>query len=218
MTTKTKPKPPAKPTTRGKRDSAHSRAQTPAVGADGKPKNAGSARELITRTGRPSKITEDIIYAIGDLVLAGNYRQVAAAASGVSKATLKNWLAKGEELMDVELDAESEGDVVQMDAAQMLYVEFVHVIRTCEAHSETDLLAEAREGTLGWQAAMTIMERRWPTRWRRRDEIEHSGDVGARVSLTAEQAVEEMGTLVRAVEAMKATNAGPDAVQAPVEA
>jgi hypothetical protein len=190
------------PTVAQRAAAAHAAASTPKR-ADG-----AKARELVKRVGRPSKISEDLVYRIGEMVLEGNYRRVAASANGVSPGTLDNWLAMG---------AEYEGsDPADLDETQALYVEFLGLLRVCEAHAEADLLAAWRKGQTGWQAYATLMERRWPARWKKREEMEFTGDVGVRATLSPEQQEEELAGfgLAGAV----AVARGPEAVEPPEDA
>jgi hypothetical protein len=169
-------------------------------------KRTSKARTLVDRVGRPSALTEDLMWEVADLILEGNYRTVAAAACGVSRMTLHNWVARGEELEGAE----------DLTSEQQLYVDFAHVMRICEARSESELLQLVAKGETGWQAHMTILERRFPARWKRRDELEVAGEVHQRVTLSPEEEAKELAAF--GMPAALAVAAGPEAVQPPEEA
>jgi hypothetical protein len=135
--------------------------------------------------GRPTKLTADIQERILDAVLEGNYLEVAAQAVGVNKTTLYRWLRKADELEAKALEHFDDelpepGDLYQhTDPADWVYLDFRHALKSAEAFSETDLLRRASAGANGWQAPMTVLERRHPSRWRRRDTTTHELEPGA---------------------------------------
>lgn len=147
---------------------------------------------LFAVPGRPSKLTNELTMTIVYAVLEGNYLETAAQAAGVSPSTLYRWLrraddavAKAEEM----LEGEDGEDAIynHADPADWPYLDFRHALKSAEAFAETELLRLVREpGQTGpWQAFMTILERRHPTRWGRRDahRVEHAGEVRRTVEL-----------------------------------
>src|SRR5687767_5204258 len=117
--------------------------------------------------GRPTKLNAEVQDAILDAVTVGNYRETAAAAAGISKVTLYNWIARGEEHANAEV----------VPARERPYVEFLNALERAEAIGEMTLLAGASAGKYGWQAKMTVLERRWPTKWGRSEKRYHEGAV-----------------------------------------
>ena len=106
--------------------------------------------------GRKTKLTPEIQDRILRLVRAGNYLEVAAAASGVRKATLLEWLRRGER------EAASDEDTV--------FARFSGEVLTAQAEAEArDVTLIAKAGTEEWQAAAWRLERKFPGRWGRRD-------------------------------------------------
>src|SRR5690606_15558717 len=98
---------------------------------------------------------------ICEAIAAGNYQCVAAAYVGIAPETLTRWLARGEK--------EPNG----------VYGQFCQAIKDAEARAEVHLVALIRNAaTENWTAAMTLLERRHPERWGRRDRTEHTGEGG----------------------------------------
>lgn len=127
------------------------------------------AHHMFVVPGRPSKLTPVITQQVVEAVLEGNYRETAAQMIGVSKRTLYNWIARGEEHVDSD----------RVPPSEALYVDFLHALKSAEAYAESLLLRHASSGGFGWQAPMTVLERKYPDRWGRRDthKVEHSGSV-----------------------------------------
>ncbi len=100
--------------------------------------------------GRPTKLTPEVQATIVQVVEEGNYFETAAAIAGISKVTLYSWIEKGE-------------------AGDEPFAEFLNALKDAEAKAERQALADVRLGQPGWQANMTFLERRHPSRWSRRD-------------------------------------------------
>lgn len=133
------------------------------------PNGEKCAHHSFSVPGRPGKLTDQITTQIVEIVLEGNYRETAAQIVGVNKTTLYRWIARGEE-------HDSDGKV---PAGEQIYVDFCHALKSAEAYAEALLLRHASSGGFGWQAPMTVLERKYPNRWGRRDthKVEHSGTV-----------------------------------------
>lgn len=129
--------------------------------------------------GRPTKLDDVVQARIVDAILAGSYLEPAAAMAGVSKATLYRWLRRADEVEAKALE-HAEGDVGAVDVyelvdpAEWLYLDFRHALKSAEAYSELGLLERVRGAGEGWQAFMTILERRHPSRWGRRAVLDHT--------------------------------------------
>lgn len=88
------------------------------------------------------------------MVRAGATFEVAAEAAGVDRATFFRWKARG----------------AQQPSG--LYRDFCDALKQAEAESELALIAIVRKAAqTQWQAGMTMLERRWPERWGRRDRL-----------------------------------------------
>lgn len=123
--------------------------------------------------GRPSLLTPDVHARIVRGIAAGNYRETAARAAGVSDRTLRRWCEQGE-------------------SGEEPHASFLADVERAEARAEMRLLRQIRraqpavtgEGGRGadlWTAKAWMMERRWPKRW------------GGRVRATV---AEELGALM----------------------
>jgi len=130
--------------------------------------------------GRPIKLTPDLQARIVAFLGAGAYVETAAAAAGVSKQTLYNWLSRG---ADGEEPFEAFLDAVE------------------KAQGEADIrdLKTIRDAANGgvWQAAAWRLERRHPEQWGRR-RVEMTGADGGPVdvkTLTLAEVIEEIAAL-----------------------
>lgn len=114
-----------------------------------------------------SILTEKVAAKIIGYVLEGNYPKVACQAVGISYRGFQYWKARADEFSDTPLE--------DIPESERMFVDLFHTMAIAEAQAEIGLLRKVAEGKFGWQAAMTILERRHPERWRRRDVIEHEG-------------------------------------------
>jgi transposase len=104
--------------------------------------------------GRPTKLTQPIHDLIVKYIKAGNYVETAAAAAGINKSTLYDWLKRG-----------------QQDKSG-IYADFSNAVEMAMALSEIDLLDKLRKHDA--DSAQPIewrLERRFPERWGRKDKI-----------------------------------------------
>lgn len=141
--------------------------------------------------GRPSKLTVELTAEVVWLVLEGNYIETAAQAVGIDKGTLYRWLRRGEEAIAVAEESVDDGDKLLGDKVydhvppeEWGYIDFRHALKTAEAFAETELLRKAQwPATSAWTAFLTILERRHPARWKRREALEHEGAIAGRVEV-----------------------------------
>lgn len=135
--------------------------------------------------GRPSKLTADLQERVLDAILEGAFVETACQACGISKRTFYRWLKRGEDAEARALehfDSDDEPDLEALyehaDPADWQYMDFCHAIQSAEAFAELELLRMVtRGGPQPWTAYMTVLERRHPTRYQRRQTIEHDGAV-----------------------------------------
>lgn len=125
--------------------------------------------------GRKSKLNEDLIERITQMVKAGNYIETACAACGINQSSYYNWLRNGQAVIDKwSDDAETWPDVE--DGGPTLHdvhcYLFLHEVKKAQAEAEAFAVTTVR-AAMGehWQAAMTFLERKYPGRWKRRDEV-----------------------------------------------
>lgn len=181
----------------------------------------------IKAIGRPTKLTDELVDTIVGLVLEGNYLDTAAAAAGIGRATLYRWLERADDIEaaameHVEPNATDVDLYEHTDPDLWRYLDFRDTLKAAEAYAETELLRMVRNPGFGpWQAAMTILERRKPQHWRRRDshEVEAKGGFAIRVQTVAPEGdkrdrvtalLEETGALAVASEALEENTDGKD--------
>jgi hypothetical protein len=129
-----------------------------------KKKNVGNRGPK--RGHNPTKLTPEVYESILDYLRKGNYFETAAALSGASVDTARDWLRYGRKPDGPEL-----------------FRRFVADVGVANAEAEASVLAHvARLGKRDWVACMTFLERRFPDRWGRR---ERKGQVN--VNLTASE-------------------------------
>lgn len=104
---------------------------------------------------RPTDLTPALQRKIVAMVRDGCSPEIAARAAGIAASTYYLWRAKGRE---------------QTDTAYSEFSEAIeNAIAECEARA---LRVIQRAAPKNWQAAMTMLERRFPDRWGRRERID----------------------------------------------
>jgi CRISPR/Cas system CMR-associated protein Cmr5 small subunit len=135
--------------------------------------------------GRKSKLTPELIDTLVEYVKNGNYISTACQAVGISVNSYHNWLNKGDDFYamfrnaygaDAEVDEEILKEMVKSDIItehQAMCVRFAEALNKASGESEALAVLHVRKAFGDdWKAAMTFLERRFPTRWRRRTGIE----------------------------------------------
>lgn len=128
--------------------------------------------------GRPTELTPALQKKIVAMVRDGMSPEIAAVAAGLHRSTYYDWRARGR----------SEGEGIFSDFSDAIE----NAIAECEAHA---LRVIQRAAPKNWQAAMTLLERRFPDRWGRRDRL----DVYHQVQREAERIAAELGVPVEQV-------------------
>ena len=125
--------------------------------------------------GRPTKLTPELLGEMVDLVQAGNYADVAAAAVGVARQTHLRWLKRGaRELARVEETA-----TARPRKTELLYVEYCTAVKSASARAEcADVMTIRNAARSQWQAAAWRLERKHAERWGRNSRVEMSGPGG----------------------------------------
>jgi hypothetical protein len=116
----------------------------------------------------PTKLTPELQDRVVAYVRAGNYVETAAAAAGVSKVSLYDWLkrgARGEAPYDAFADA------------------MAQAVAMAEAR-DVALIGKAAETQ--WQAAAWRLERKFPDRYGRRERHEVSGPDGGPIPVAVD--------------------------------
>lgn len=140
--------------------------------------------------GRPAKVyDEKLVTQICDLIEAGNYIPTACAAVGISEGSYYKWLSTGREVELMLQDRDDYDDlkermlngelVIGLSPLQVRCFEFLHRIQVANARAEAFAVAMVRQHMPSqWTAAMTFLERRFPGRWKRKEQID-IGDADA---------------------------------------
>ena len=103
------------------------------------------------KAGRPSVFTPETREKILSALRAGNYRVAACKFAGISDETLRDWINRGKR-------------------GEPAYLEFLEQVKQAEAQAEASLVATIRKAAGDhWQAAAWLLERKYVTRWGRRD-------------------------------------------------
>lgn len=103
---------------------------------------------------RPPKLTPEIGEKIVQLIRTGNYRETAAAAAGISRNTLRNWMKWGAMGKEPYVDFAAKLDEAEAAA------EAHHVLRITSASKED------------WRAAAWILSRKYSQRWGDKVQVE----------------------------------------------
>ena len=105
--------------------------------------------------GQPSRIGDaDKVQLLLASIADGNYRETAIRQAGISKQTFYNWLKRA-------------------DAGHEPELAFVDALEKAEAEAEAGLVANVRAASKlpqFWAAGMTLLERKSPEKWGRRQD------------------------------------------------
>lgn len=98
--------------------------------------------------GKPTKLTPAVQEAIVQYVAAGNYKQVAAQACGITPETFGNWMKWGRE--------QKKG----------IYFTFFNAVKEAEARAEASAIVQiVIAGKQDWRADAWFLERSRRSRW-----------------------------------------------------
>jgi transposase len=137
-----------------------------------------------------SRLTKEKHDVLIEAIRAGLYRDQAAALARISRPTLNRWISEGRK--------EAEADVPY---AKARYREFYEEVMQVEAEFEAEMIANirasaAKRNSQSWLAAITILERKYPQRYGRRDAL--SIDTGDKplveINVVGDPAVRELAT------------------------
>lgn len=112
----------------------------------------------MARTGRPTKLNREIHERIVLLLEKGNYFETAAAAAGIHRNVLREWIKKGSRAMDDDVPSE--------------YRAFAEDVLKAMAEAEIDNVNVIRDAAIdsrNWTARAWLLERRHPERWAKQD-------------------------------------------------
>ena len=112
--------------------------------------------------GRPTKLTPDVQERLLSALRAGNYIEPSCTYAGITHQTFLNWKERGEH--------EQRGP----------YFEFLVAANKAMADAEIRAVAQWQQAMPeNWQAVRDFLDRRHPDRWRKREEVQHTGKDGA---------------------------------------
>src|SRR5687767_13454924 len=103
---------------------------------------------------RPTALTAEVQAAILEAVRAGNYFSVACTGAGISRQAVDYWRR---------LWAEG-------DRRARRFADFFAALEKANAEAEVASLKTVRSGQLGWQGSAWFLERRFRSRWARKDQ------------------------------------------------
>lgn len=129
----------------------------------------------MAKTGRPEKLTKQLQEEMVKHVRSGNYVETVCAYVGIYKDTFYNWMRRGAK----EKERVMKNPKARIRKDEQKYVEFSDAIKEAEASAEmrdVTLIAKAAEDQ--WQASAWRLERKFPQRWGRKEQLEHSGKDG----------------------------------------
>lgn len=105
--------------------------------------------------GRPTLLNEEMIRAICKSIEGGVYLETAAAKQGIAAATVRDWVRHG-------------ARDLRAGVTDSIHARFSAAIKESDAYAEDRLTLWASQAAEKyWVAALAIMERRWPSRWKR---------------------------------------------------
>ena len=115
---------------------------------------------------RPTKLTPELQETICDIISKGNSITTACQSVGIAETTFRVWKEKG----DKEPDS--------------VHGEFLQAMHKAESDAKQELLQYVKDAAPhSWQASMTILERRWPNEFGRRDRMEVHAKIGPAIEV-----------------------------------
>lgn len=131
------------------------------------------------KTGRPRALTPKLQEKMVQLLEVGNYMETCCGVVGVSQSTVYDWLRRGGGYVDVYGDDPDKWPGMEQDD-ERVFAEFLQAVEAAAARAEAHAVATVRKHSdKHWQAAMTFLERRYPTRWRRRITVDDGQGIDA---------------------------------------
>lgn len=121
-------------------------------------------------------ITDELVDVVVEKVLEGNYPSSAAKAFGVSPSTFNSWLKKGEEIAthiaEMDDDEQIATFLYEMGDPAGLTVKLWARVSQADGEWEVTTVSDAfsrRFHSFEWKGPMTILERRKPELWAKRE-------------------------------------------------
>jgi len=125
------------------------------------------------KRGRPTKLDEVVQEKIVNAIKAGNYIETAAAYAGINKDTLYEWLKRGER----EKQRLRKDKNLKINKAEEPFVYFSDAVEKALAEAEMrNVLIISKTAEAQWQAAAWWLERKYPEKWGKRDNVNLTTD------------------------------------------
>jgi len=138
----------------------------------------------MSKRGRKTKLTPELLDKLEKALAAGNYVETACSYVGISHSVFYHWLAEAKK-----------------PKARKIYLEFLDTIERARAVAEirnVQIVQAAAQGDGNndpdWRAATWFLERAYPRKWGRHERVELSGTEGGpiNVSVDTKQALLEI--------------------------
>jgi len=145
------------------------------------------------KPGAAKKLTPERKEKILSLLREGNYIETTAKACGLCSMSIHRWIKFGREI------AKSNRDPKTLTKAEKWFLSFYKDVEQARAEAETMFVGIIKNAAeKNWVAAMTLLERRHPDRWGKKDRIEHSGGTNNNVDVNITGlSLEEMRSLAK---------------------
>lgn len=117
---------------------------------------------------RRQELSIELVTQLADAAREGHVPHVAARKVGVHKTVFSGWMEAGEQA-HLEDAAQRVSDDPVLYLRRQLYERVTEAEAECEMTWVTELKKKADIGKTTWQGYMTLLERRFGDRWRKRD-------------------------------------------------
>ncbi|MCL5072919.1 MAG: hypothetical protein M1308_18815 [Actinobacteria bacterium] len=113
-----------------------------------------------------TKLTEAVIEVISKKIKAGCYAKVVAASIGIVEKTYYNWLDRGKR-------AENLAEIgKKVPKEEKIFLQFLQSIRQSQAEANVKITSMIfAQAPTDWRAALTILARKWPKEWGKKDYV-----------------------------------------------
>ncbi len=201
-------KPTARKPTAAKARTAKAAAKKPARKRAPRPEQLAVPEPRDLRTGRRTKLTAEVREEVVKAVRIGVPLETAALHAGIGRSTLYSWTQRGRRER-ARLDGmQAEGIEPLPLATERPYLDFLDRVEGAEAMAEVyavatlrDLMAKTNDGQVRARAATTLLERRWPQRYSRRErhDVVVAGAPDAPIEVNVREDQRERTTAILAV-------------------
>jgi transposase-like protein len=157
----------------------------PRTGRPTKINDVVGLRPVLDAEGQPTDATEPMTVAdkIVEHLERGSYMEQAAAAAGINKTTLYDWLRGGAHA----ISKHSQGSRLRAEERRLM--DFSHAVEVAQAIAEVnglariDALANGPDAAVALRAEQWRMERRFSKRWGQKGSLEVTGADGGALTI-----------------------------------